>query len=202
MGASTAAIVATLALPCVLLSYAVSQPLRWFSWHPLLMLLSYVAAAGAGILTKRKGGRLNTITHGYAMIVASLLALGGWYVIFEQKRMLSKSHNTSWHAWLGLVAIASYVAGAVGGSVALHPDFGMWRRDARFRHVHKLAARAGTISAFAAIGTGVLKLAGTVLTSAVVIALIGLGWRLHLADCLAWATPTQANSTTRSLQPV
>lgn len=71
------------ALPCAGLAAYIGSPWRWFSWHPLLMMLAFVAAAGSGILTKQKGGRENTIMHGYCMIFALLLSLGGWYVIYQ-----------------------------------------------------------------------------------------------------------------------
>ena len=85
-----------LAVPCVGLTYYIGRPWRWFSWHPLLMTLAFIAAAGSGILVKRKGGRVNTILHGSAMVFAFVLAMLGWYVIREQKKMLGKPHNTSW----------------------------------------------------------------------------------------------------------
>ena len=73
-------------LPCAALAAYIGSPWRWFSWHPLLMMLAFVAAAGSGILTKHKGGRENTIMHGYCMIFALLLSLGGWYVIYQYVR--------------------------------------------------------------------------------------------------------------------
>lgn len=48
-------------------------------------MLAFCAAAGTGVLTKHKGGRENTIIHGNMMLLALTLALGGWYVIYEQK---------------------------------------------------------------------------------------------------------------------
>ena len=101
------------------------------------MTLAFVAAAGSGILTKRKGGRVNTIVHGYTMLGAFVMALGGWYVIYQQKVMLGKHHNTSWHSWQGLLAIGGYLLGGTLGLCALHPDFGQWRTSKRVRLVHK-----------------------------------------------------------------
>ena len=147
------------AIPCVGLAYYVGRPWRWFSWHPMLMSLAFVAAAGSGILVKRKGGRVNTITHGGMMVGALALALGGWYIIYEQKKMLGKPHNTSWHSWQGLSAIGGYAAGAASGVAGLHPDFGLLRTHKKFRLTHKLASRAATIAALVATASGYLKLA-------------------------------------------
>ena len=147
-----------------ILSAYIGWPLRWFSLHPLLMTLGFVAAAAAGILAKRAGGRVNTITHAFSMSAALALALGGWYVIREQKNMLGKPHNTSWHACFGLLALAGYGLGALGGWVALHPDFGVARRNAAFRRAHKWSSRGATAVALGSIVSGWSKLAGTTST--------------------------------------
>ena len=39
-------------------SVYIARPFRWFSLHPLLMLLAFLAAASAGIEAKRRGGRV------------------------------------------------------------------------------------------------------------------------------------------------
>ncbi len=65
-------------------------PPRWFTLHPLLMFIGFLAAGPIGILFKRKGGRSNTLVHAYAMSLACVLSLGGWFVIYEQKNMLGK----------------------------------------------------------------------------------------------------------------
>ena len=83
-----ALLVLGLATPCLILSYYVGRPWRWFSWHPLLEMIAFIAAGSSGILVKRKGGRQNTISHGYAMVAALLLAMTGWYIIYEQKKMV------------------------------------------------------------------------------------------------------------------
>ena len=169
-----------LTLPALLLAAHIGQPWRWFSLHPLLMLLAFVAAAGTGILTKIKGGRVNTLTHGYLMCSAFVLSLGGWYVIHIQKNMLGKPHLTTWHAWAGVAAILGYAFGAAGGAVVLHPDFGMAKKSQTFRSVHKLGMRAATLVAFAAIGSGWAKLAGTATTLGTAALLAALAWRARL----------------------
>ena len=174
---------------CGLLAYYIGTPWRWFSWHPLMMMLAFIAAAGSGILTKHKGGRENTITHGGCMIIALVLSLGGWYVIYQQKIMLGKPHNTSWHALLGLVAIGGYALGALSGATALHPDWGVAKTVQPVRLAHKFVARASSLSAFAAIGTGWYKLGGAATTAALLAALALLAWRLRLVGGKAGGMP-------------
>ena len=103
--------------------------------------------------------------------------------------MLGKPHNTSWHALLGLVAIGGYALGALSGATALHPDWGVLKTVQPVRLAHKLAARASTMAAFAAIGTGWSKLGGPAST-AVVVAALGLSaWRLRLVGGKAGGMP-------------
>lgn len=161
------------------------------------MSLGFVAAAATGILTKQKGGRENTIVHGFSMILAFLLSLAGWYVIYEQKIMLGKPHNTSWHAWIGLLAIGGYALGAIGGLAGLHPDFGVVRRVQSFRLAHKLSARAATAAAFTAIGTGWYKLGGPASTSMVAISLIAVAGLLRLAGGKAGMPPIAGLSNSK-----
>ena len=162
---SNAAVAGMLSSVALVLAVYVSRPWRWFSLHPLLMLFGFVGAGLSGIAAKRKGGRINTLIHGYSMLAAFTLSLGGWYVIREQKVMLGKPHNTTLHAYIGLLALAGYGLGAIGGLIALHPDFGVARTNTRFRLVHKLSSRAATGVALAAIATGWYKLTGIVTTS-------------------------------------
>ena len=82
-------------LPCAALAAYIGSPWRWFSWHPLLMMLAFIAAAGSGVLTKQKGGRENTITHGYCMLFALLLSLGGWYVIYQYVCRSARIHSST-----------------------------------------------------------------------------------------------------------
>ena len=84
---NTPTLLATLLALALAEAWFIGRPLRWFSLHPALMLLAFHAAAAAGIAAKRKGGRENTIDHAWLMSGATLLALAGWYVIYEQKEM-------------------------------------------------------------------------------------------------------------------
>merc|ERR1712224_730420 len=95
---STTTLCTVLVAVSTALSVYIGQPWRWFSWHPLLMMLAFVGTACAGIVAKRKGGRKNTIDHAWLMSASAALSLGGWYVIYQQKIMLGKPHNTSYHS--------------------------------------------------------------------------------------------------------
>lgn len=50
----------------------------WFSWHPLAMLVAFVALAGNATLIKKIGGYENTKLHGYMMFGAVALGMFGW----------------------------------------------------------------------------------------------------------------------------
>mmetsp|Transcript_26597 Transcript_26597/g.88641 ORF Transcript_26597/g.88641 Transcript_26597/m.88641 type:complete len:218 (+) Transcript_26597:86-739(+) len=175
-----------LAVPCAALSHYIGRPWRWFSLHPLLMSLAFVAAAGSGITVKRMGGRTNTLMHGYAMLSAFALALAGWYVIYQQKVMLGKPHNTSWHSLQGLLAIGGYALGAAAGLFALHPDFGQYRSSKGVRLAHKLASRAASLAALVAIGTGYFKLADAYSTPLLAAALVAFA-----VSCAFFEAPTK-----------
>eukprot|EP00310_Coccolithus_braarudii_P016899 CAMPEP_0183360060 /NCGR_PEP_ID=MMETSP0164_2-20130417/54154_1 /TAXON_ID=221442 /ORGANISM="Coccolithus pelagicus ssp braarudi, Strain PLY182g" /LENGTH=168 /DNA_ID=CAMNT_0025534321 /DNA_START=19 /DNA_END=522 /DNA_ORIENTATION=- len=147
-------------LLCVSLTAAwyIGRPLRWFSLHPLGMLLAYATVACAGIQYKKAGGRLNTVAHARLMMGATLAGLGGWYVVYEQKRMLGKPHNTSWHSWMGVAVLLSYVVTACGSWWALHPDTGALKASKTIRRGHKLASRALTLLAWTTLLTGWYKM--------------------------------------------
>mmetsp|Transcript_22427 Transcript_22427/g.48970 ORF Transcript_22427/g.48970 Transcript_22427/m.48970 type:complete len:184 (+) Transcript_22427:397-948(+) len=138
----------------------VGMPLRWFSLHPICMLLAFGALAAGGIRFKREGGRQNTISHAWLMASSTAIALAGWYVIYEQKRMLEKPHNTSWHAWTGLVVIFGFATGTVGSWIALHPDTGLRKGNKRVRQGHKRLSQILTCFAWITLVSGCYKTAG------------------------------------------
>jgi hypothetical protein len=174
------------------LTLRVALPLRWFSWHPFLMLLGFISFACAGIAAKTKGGRTNTLNHGYLMCFATACCLGGWYVIHEQKNMLGKPHITTWHAYFGLAVIILYTLGAAGGLAALHPDFGVARTSQDFRRVHKWSGRFATFLSFVALATGWVKLSSNLETVLLVGLLALLSWAVLLPP--AWRMGTTASA--------
>lgn len=130
--------------------YVASMPGKWiwFSWHPLAMAVSFVLLASNAILIKRIGGYNNTKLHGYLMGAAVVAALFGWYAIYVNKEMSKKQHLTTLHAQLGLVAILGYIGLGLFGSVALDPEWGMFKTNQTFRALHKFAGRLMTALAW------------------------------------------------------
>jgi len=161
------------------LAVYVGLPWRWFSYHPLLMLLAHLALASAGIAAKReRKGRVNTMMHARAMLLATALSLGGWYVIYRQKQMLGKPHNTSYHSTAGLASIGAFCALSVSGVAGLHPDVGLLRTSGLVRSVHRLGGRAAASVSFAALASGTATIAGAPVAAALSLFLIGIAWTL------------------------
>ncbi len=52
-------------------------------------------------------------------MLATALALFAWYVIYTNKEATGKPHLVSYHAQLGALCLAGYVAMSVVGAVAL-----------------------------------------------------------------------------------
>lgn len=135
-------------------------PWRWFSYHPLLMMVAWLSIAFTSIAVKRKGGRVNTIVHGYTMALGAVLTLMGYYVIYEQKIMLGKPHLTTYHSWGGLFVIVASAAGTIGSLAAFHPDFGAFRKNSSARQLHKIFFRIVTLAALVTILNGWYKVTG------------------------------------------
>ena len=120
----------------------------WYSWHPISMLLSFVAFGGNAILIKKIGGYENTKKHGYLMVLGSVLAAFAWYVIYSNKNVQGKKHLTSIHGKLGAAVLLGNVSLATVGAVALNPDWGFMKTNKLFRKVHKISGRAVTAAAW------------------------------------------------------
>ena len=92
------------------------------------------------------------------MSVAVILALFGWYVIYSNKEVHGKPHLTSWHSWIGVAALLSWVGLALVGLAALHPDFGSMKRNKSVRFLHKWLGRLATASGWGACLLGFIKM--------------------------------------------
>lgn len=130
----------------------------WFSYHPMSMLLGFVALAGNATLIKKIGGKDNTNLHGYLMSVATVLAGFGFYVIYSNKNKMHKPHFTSLHGKLGLVIMAGYTGLALFGAIALRPDTGIFRTNNMLRSAHKYAGKAMTALAWVSCVLGVMRM--------------------------------------------
>lgn len=82
------------------------------------------------------------------------------YVIYQQKQMLGKPHNTSYHSTAGLASIGAFCALSVSGVAGLHPDVGLLRTSGLVRSVHRLGGRAAASVSFAALASGTATIAG------------------------------------------
>lgn len=177
------ALLALLAAISAGLAVYVGRPWRWFSYHPLLMLLAHLALASAATAAKReRKGRSNTILHARGMLLATALSLGGWYIIYEQKIMLGKPHNTTYHSLAGLATLVSFCGLSLVGVVALHPDFGLLKASKIIRTVHKMFGRAATVVSFAALASGTATIAGNGIAAMLSVLLAVVAWTLIMAS--------------------
>lgn len=68
---------------------------RWFSWHPFLMSVGFIGMMGSASMIKKLGGYTNTKLHGILASLGSMMAMGGFYVIYTNKELLGKEHFTT-----------------------------------------------------------------------------------------------------------
>jgi cytochrome b-561 len=130
----------------------------WFSYHPLFMLIGFVACAGNAVLLKKVGGYENTKNHGLLMGLALVCALFGWYVIYSNKEMFGKPHLKTLHGKLGAIVLFGYTTVACGGWFALNPDSGVLRTNQTFRFIHKWTGRFLTSAAWTCSVLGVMTM--------------------------------------------
>ena len=126
--------------------YVAAKPGKyiWFSFHPIAMIIGFVALAGNAILLKKIGGYENTKTHGLLFSIAIAVAAFGWFVIYSNKEMAGKEHLTTTHSQLGMAVLLGYLGLGLFGGVALHPDWGALKTNQQLRTVHKWAGRVMT----------------------------------------------------------
>jgi hypothetical protein len=120
----------------------------WFNWHPLMMLVGFVAMAGNAALIKKIGGYENTKMHGYLMSACIAVTSFAWYVIYSNKEMYNKAHLMTIHGKLGAAIMVGYFGVGIFGAVALHPDFGILKTNKSLRLMHKLGGRLLTALAW------------------------------------------------------
>jgi len=164
------AVVATLALFGLLMGYvAATRPVggSWkspFSWHPFLMTIGMVSFMGIGAMTKKLGGRVNTIVHGILSWCGIACTAGGLYAIYHNKNLNGRPHMTSWHSYVGLLSAVSSVGIGLAGGIVLHPDFGMANKNATIRLAHKVGARLTLALAWMAAFSGLYNMSPDTMT--------------------------------------
>lgn len=141
-----------------LVSTQPSSEWSYFSWHPFLMICGLMGAMGVGAVTKKLGGYANTKMHGNLSSIGLCMALGGLYVIYNNKEIHGKPHITSLHAKMGLLTIFLAVGPAFFGAFFLHPDWGMDKTNQDYRTMHKWCARASMLSAYITGFVGLQKM--------------------------------------------
>lgn len=120
----------------------------WFSWHPISMIASFVALSGNAVLIKKIGGYENTKKHGLLMLMATVVALFAWYVIYSNKNMQGKKHLTSVHGKIGVFVLLGNIALALSGALGLNPDWGFLRTNKQIRLIHKYSGRIVASTAY------------------------------------------------------
>lgn len=108
------------------------------------MMVAFVALGSKAALVKKGGGYVRTKRHGNTLVLGLAIALFGWYVIYTNKNAKGSPHNTSWHSWVGVTALLSWVGLAMVGMLALHPDFGALKSQKTIRFAHKWGGRFAT----------------------------------------------------------
>jgi hypothetical protein len=58
-----------------------------------------VGMMGTAVLTKKRMGYTNTKLHGIMATMGLVLTAVGFYVIYENKNQMGKTHFTTWHSW-------------------------------------------------------------------------------------------------------
>jgi hypothetical protein len=111
-------------------------------------VIGFVVLATNATLLKKIGGLENTRYHGILMFGSLALGIFGWYVIYTNKEKYNKKHLVTNHGKLGIIVLIGYTALAIFGSVALHPDWGLFKTNKLFRAVHKWTGRVFTAAAW------------------------------------------------------
>eukprot|EP00804_Cyclotella_cryptica_P016493 CCRYP_004710-RB/>CCRYP_004710-RB protein AED:0.15 eAED:0.15 QI:67/0.5/0.66/1/1/1/3/270/196 len=143
---------------------------RFFSWHPLLMMLGMVGMMGTAALTKKRMGYTNTKLHGIMAWAGMMLSAGGFYVIYANKNQMGKDHFTTLHSWAGLSVLVGCTMAGIAGGVFLHPDFGIDKQNGTIRTAHKYMSRVLLLVAWVATLSGLKTLIGDDMMSLIVFA--------------------------------
>ncbi|XP_066950209.1 transmembrane reductase CYB561D2 [Macrobrachium rosenbergii] len=100
-----------------------------FSFHPVLMTLSFTGAMTEAIFIFTKYGlasgslRSTRVTAHWIVIgIAALCHFIGYAVIYYNKEINNKPHNTSWHGFLGLIASVLFWIQLSVGIFAKYPQ--------------------------------------------------------------------------------
>jgi len=150
--------------------FVIPGGVKLFTGHPFSMAIGAIALPSVAALTKKVGGLQNTKLHGYMMWASSAAMLLGFYFIYTNKDLHKKQHFTSYHSWAGLIVVAMFSVTTIGSTVALHPEFGLFRTQKEYRALHKLFGRNMVVLAIAVCCSGVANMEENIFTSAALLA--------------------------------
>mmetsp|Transcript_24336 Transcript_24336/g.55503 ORF Transcript_24336/g.55503 Transcript_24336/m.55503 type:complete len:183 (-) Transcript_24336:134-682(-) len=142
----------------------------FFSWHPFLMMVSYISLMGMGALTKKLGGYKNTKMHGILSSVAVACAGGGYWVIYKNKENYGRPHLMTLHGKAGFGVLLGSVGAMLFGAIFLHPDFGTDKTNKTIRKFHKIFGRSMIAASYVVCILGLRTLTTNVWYSATLIA--------------------------------
>jgi hypothetical protein len=111
----------------------------WFSWHPFVMSISFIALASVSVLRKKMGGYENIEWHGSLLLLTIVTGMFGWNVAYSEKEKLHQEHHISLHSQLGIVALLFYVGFLIIGD----PNTGLMKDSKLFRKVHRYGGKLG-----------------------------------------------------------
>ena len=138
--------------------YSLYMP-SWFGYHPMFMLLGYVGFMSNGIFFE-KFGRSHW-THMIMQVICAICVNFAWYVIWTNKEMAKKHHNTTWHSWIGVGCLLMNNMQCIGSAVNLWPSKPKKERKPMDVTLHKWGGRILFIAICVALHLGFYTLRRT-----------------------------------------
>ena len=92
----------------------------WFSYHPMFMILGYLGFMSNAIFFERWG--VDHWTHMILQLICVTCTDFAWYVIYTNKNMAKKNHNTSWHSWIGVACLVLNNIQCISSMYSLWPN--------------------------------------------------------------------------------
>merc|ERR1712154_430239 len=100
-------------------------------------------------------------THLILQLFCAMCVNFAWYVIWTNKEMAKKNHNTTWHAWIGVACLAMNNLQCVGSAINLWPSKPKKDRKPMDITLHVLGGRILFIAIMLTLHLGFYKLRRT-----------------------------------------
>ena len=142
----------------LVLCYSFYSP-AWFSYHPIFMILGYLGFMSNAIFFERWGA--NHWTHMNLQLISVACSDFAYYVIYTNKNMANKNHNTSWHSWIGLFCIILQNIQSFGSMYTLWPNKSRKNIKPMDITLHKWGGRFMFISVLITMHLGFYKMRST-----------------------------------------